>query len=236
MSSQKERDVESQYDYFGARYYDSRIGRWLAVDPRATKYPGISPFSFCAGNPICYTDIDGREIKPRGEMVAMHNELMRTSPIYAEKVRQINEKLGSIDVPFGSKGLDQIYKESPPDVAGKPELGYMKPGEGKNKECQAEGSEAWVAELADINNHPKLKGKDDQVLAAAEEIMHLGQLVIDPKKYQEEREKEKKEHILYEKRHMENEAKWFAKMVAVERERALRREQEERQNKEQEKK
>jgi hypothetical protein len=27
----KERDDETNYDYFGARYYDSRIGRWLGV-------------------------------------------------------------------------------------------------------------------------------------------------------------------------------------------------------------
>ncbi|MFO7879357.1 MAG: RHS repeat-associated core domain-containing protein, partial [Bacteroidales bacterium] len=30
---------------FGARIYDSRIGRWTAVDPKAAKYPGWSPYS-----------------------------------------------------------------------------------------------------------------------------------------------------------------------------------------------
>ena len=30
----KERDKESSYDYFGARYYDSRVGRWGGVEPR----------------------------------------------------------------------------------------------------------------------------------------------------------------------------------------------------------
>ena len=38
----KERDEESGYDYFGARYYWSLLMHWLSVDPLSDKYPGVS--------------------------------------------------------------------------------------------------------------------------------------------------------------------------------------------------
>jgi RHS repeat-associated protein len=58
----KERDVESGYDYFGARYYDARIGKWLSVDPLAEKYPNLSPFNYVANNPLRSIDPDGKGI------------------------------------------------------------------------------------------------------------------------------------------------------------------------------
>jgi RHS repeat-associated protein len=60
----KERDVESLYDYFGARYYDSRIGRWLQVDALGEKYPALSPYAYVANNPLQSVDPDGRKILP----------------------------------------------------------------------------------------------------------------------------------------------------------------------------
>lgn len=47
---------------FGARLYDPRIGKWLACDPLAVKYPDLSPYSFAANNPILFIDPNGKEI------------------------------------------------------------------------------------------------------------------------------------------------------------------------------
>lgn len=58
----KERDWETGYDYFGARYYASGNLSWLSVDPLADKYPNISPYAYAAWNPVKYVDPNGREI------------------------------------------------------------------------------------------------------------------------------------------------------------------------------
>jgi RHS repeat-associated protein len=51
----------NSYD-FGARMYDSRLGRWLSIDPLAAKYPDLNPYNFVANMPIIAIDPDGKEI------------------------------------------------------------------------------------------------------------------------------------------------------------------------------
>ncbi len=59
----KERDEETGYGYFGARYMDHELmTMWLSVDPMSDKYPSMSPYSYCAWNPMKLVDPDGREI------------------------------------------------------------------------------------------------------------------------------------------------------------------------------
>lgn len=57
----QERDDEvsgngNSYD-FGARIYNSRIGRFFSIDPQARSFE--SPYAFAANNPIAYIDING---------------------------------------------------------------------------------------------------------------------------------------------------------------------------------
>ena len=44
---------------FGARMYNPTIARWTTSDPMSEKYYGISPYVYCANNPILFTDIAG---------------------------------------------------------------------------------------------------------------------------------------------------------------------------------
>jgi len=52
---------------FGARIYDSRLGRWLALDPLMRKYPSSSPYNGLGNNPTYFVDRDGRDIIPKGD-------------------------------------------------------------------------------------------------------------------------------------------------------------------------
>ena len=64
----KERDEETGYGYFGARYMDHELmTMWLSVDPMADKYPSISPYAYCAWNPVKLVDPDGREVYITGD-------------------------------------------------------------------------------------------------------------------------------------------------------------------------
>jgi len=69
----KEQDSESDLYYYGARYYDPKTSVWLGVDPMADKYPGLSPFVFCANNPVILVDPDGKTFelfdKPGGKSI-----------------------------------------------------------------------------------------------------------------------------------------------------------------------
>jgi RHS repeat-associated protein len=58
--TEKERDVESQYDYFGARYYDARVGRFGSVDRMAMRFPQASPYAYASSsNPLRAIDANG---------------------------------------------------------------------------------------------------------------------------------------------------------------------------------
>ena len=57
----KEKDdenFEGSYD-FGARIYNSQIGRFLSTDPKEKEYPFMSPYVYAVNNPIRWMDVNG---------------------------------------------------------------------------------------------------------------------------------------------------------------------------------
>ena len=49
------------YIDFGARQYSPSIARWLVPDPLGEKYYDVSPYAYCAGDPVNLVDPEGRD-------------------------------------------------------------------------------------------------------------------------------------------------------------------------------
>ncbi len=111
--------AETGFSYFGARYYDSDIlTGWLSVDPLADKYPSLSPYAYCAWNPVKLVDPDGEEIwKPDadGNLIAEKGDNAVTLAKFMGSSVSESESLlktqgYSTNVPEGSKViLDNVY-------------------------------------------------------------------------------------------------------------------------------
>lgn len=59
--SGKERDKESGFYYFSARYYAVWLGRWVSTDPLIRKHAQRSPYVGIGNNPLALYDPDGRQ-------------------------------------------------------------------------------------------------------------------------------------------------------------------------------
>ena len=66
------------YD-FGARMYDSEIGRWMLLDLMLEKYYPFSAYVYCVGIPILYID-------PDGESPTVYEAALMAKNIYGDRV------------------------------------------------------------------------------------------------------------------------------------------------------
>jgi RHS repeat-associated protein len=110
--SAKEVDEETGLTYFGARYYDPKTSVWQSMDPKAEKYPGLSPYNFVINNPLRYTDPNGDTVKIEVTKTAVGttNENLYTSDEVKAGATQETKEVDAYEVNVSSElGLSATY-------------------------------------------------------------------------------------------------------------------------------
>ena len=119
--------------YFGARYYDPAIARWMNVDPLANNYPSSSPYIYVANNPLKLIDPNGQwwikstqgyytidfdsalELALKGLICPIEDMIKRRERFRRGIVRdqntRIEENLKSVIELVGGLGKGKIVKE-----------------------------------------------------------------------------------------------------------------------------
>jgi RHS repeat-associated protein len=108
----KERDSETQLDYFGARYYSNGLGRWVSADwaTKATAVPyaefadpqSLNLYGFVGGNPASKADRDGHECntcQKAWNWLTSNHSATASTPNYA--ISQSTAKSGPLTVTAG---------------------------------------------------------------------------------------------------------------------------------------
>ncbi len=121
------------------RMLDSKIGRWLGVDPRAEMLPGMTPFNSLANSPLTYSDPDGDLPILAGIALALGSSFAINAGINALS------KAG-VAVGGGGQGIG-LYRQ------GGGGFGMSPPGSfGHDYFYNPDGSLAWV-DYNDPENH-----------------------------------------------------------------------------------
>ncbi len=175
------------YD-FGARIYDSRLGRWLALDELAIEYSFVSPYVFTINNPIVFIDPDGRKVKgfsinDKGEVVISKRASADAIKIYnamskTDKGADSFKKLITSETKIYLELTDENLGDKHGDTEG---FGKKKDKDGKTIYRNA----SIVISTAKIGDRYDMAESDDEIINAVgtHETMHA----VDPEQIEQDR-------------------------------------------------
>jgi len=86
----KELDTETDYTYFGARYYDSDLSNWISVDPILDIAPSWTPYRYGFQNPVKYIDNYGL-YESRNKAERKQRRLVRKMERHGKDISRIGE-------------------------------------------------------------------------------------------------------------------------------------------------
>ena len=107
----KELDRENGLDWydFHARQMDPMVPRFTTIDPKCEKYYAISPYAYCAGNPIAYIDPNGEKIYVSNEYVDLFLEDLQA--VFGEYTSGFSFNEGYLQYTGSNKGMTKEQKE-----------------------------------------------------------------------------------------------------------------------------
>jgi len=124
----------NNFQDYGFRSYDVRLGRFISVDPLTKNYPLWTPYQFAGNVPIKFVDLDGGEPKINGEKEGEYNiaPLDGTDKSYGWTWDQTNRSWSQGDLlqysagdAYKNKDHDLDKGEYPPDDRSKAVQGYI---------------------------------------------------------------------------------------------------------------
>ena len=141
---------------FGARYYDPYTARWTTRDPLAGKYPGLSPYNYCAGDPVNLIDPDGNVIKVGGNAVFKKKVYAAVNHMNSHGVGAVLEVLDSKNEVYSIvPGIQNSYYSKTRTITWNPD--YMKLDE--TGKIMHSPTVSLAHELGHAENHAKDKIK-----------------------------------------------------------------------------
>ncbi|MDO4468043.1 MAG: RHS repeat-associated core domain-containing protein, partial [Bacillota bacterium] len=177
----KELDNETGLYYYGARYLDPMGAMWLSVDPLFEKYAGMSPYNYCAGNPVNATDPTGMFKVKQYSDEELNNfnlersELERFESIVKNADKLLNQQVLDVINKTTGVSVDQIKKDfkygDGPTIA----ITSTWLAEGNNETITiCADAIKWLASTnaSDIDDKAKCKMLSRNVMAVAMFIFH----------------------------------------------------------------
>jgi RHS repeat-associated protein len=183
----KERDTETGFDYFGARYYGSDVGRFTSSDPihltvdRILDPQRLNLYAYVRNNPVKYVDPDGQDLhiavtnqvvgqsyvnrKPGGRSAP--GQVSESAPLYRVTVRNDSGSSRQFSVTRDSNVKGPIA-----DTRGTYGKDHEAPPGQYHGHTRRDGARGFRIELSDSKDGSTIKAPDGSIRENVQ--MHIG--------------------------------------------------------------